>query len=408
MDNTKTYKSDGSADDLISTDELISLNGVAVSDGQKVQRVKAGFGTDGEHRDVDSDHPFPVSDAAVAAALATLEVTTAVVASNTAIVAELPEITDDTVDADLVASPRPHDGSEPITLVALHPDYPLPLDPGQTIVVGGKTASGQTMPQKADALGAQVLSDAPAMIAGTASNASGNSVVLWADTQGYQSLSVQLRGSWVGTVSFYCSNDNSQWDAIAGWPASGAATPITSATANNSWIFPTIGRYFKAQVTAYTSGAVVGTAFLRNQPIPFLASTPAVAANVAQISGTAPVIAGVNGMQAVGGNIAPGGTPTAYPLLVAGVDANTKIRRLSTDDKGAAVVTGQINNNVPVSVRSQQSTSAEDGISDALNQLVRELRYTNHLLQQLPLYLNNGLSQMDEGDRFRGDPTLPN
>lgn len=81
MDNTKTYKSDGSADDLISTDELISLNGVAVSDGQKVQRVKAGFGTDGEHRDVDSDHPFPVSDAAAAALLAYIH--TAIEALNT-------------------------------------------------------------------------------------------------------------------------------------------------------------------------------------------------------------------------------------------------------------------------------------------------------------------------------------
>lgn len=45
--------------DTIATDEVTTLNGGA-STGVKVQRVKAGFGVDNEHRDVSAQFPLPV------------------------------------------------------------------------------------------------------------------------------------------------------------------------------------------------------------------------------------------------------------------------------------------------------------------------------------------------------------
>ena len=44
--------------DLIATDELATLNGVAAS-GEKVQRVKLGYGPDGDLRDVSQNFPLP-------------------------------------------------------------------------------------------------------------------------------------------------------------------------------------------------------------------------------------------------------------------------------------------------------------------------------------------------------------
>lgn len=59
--------------DTIATDELTTLNGGAVS-GFKVQRVKAGFGSDGVLRDVDSANPLPtqVPDVTASATLTAL------------------------------------------------------------------------------------------------------------------------------------------------------------------------------------------------------------------------------------------------------------------------------------------------------------------------------------------------
>lgn len=50
------------AGDTISTDEITQSGSVAK--GAKVQRVKLGFGKDGEYADVTGDKPIPVTDSA--------------------------------------------------------------------------------------------------------------------------------------------------------------------------------------------------------------------------------------------------------------------------------------------------------------------------------------------------------
>lgn len=46
----------------VATDDLDTLNGAAVSEAQHVQRVKVGYGFDGDFNDVDADSPLPVID----------------------------------------------------------------------------------------------------------------------------------------------------------------------------------------------------------------------------------------------------------------------------------------------------------------------------------------------------------
>lgn len=349
--------------------------------GVKTQVMAVDVGGQTGERILSSDNPMPVADAR------------ATDASQVAL--------------DILSSPAQRNGDESVTLVAMHPDFPLVLDPQQVLPVGGRTKAGTLMPQAADINGAQLLSDAPTLVTGQGLSATRlDSILFTVDTQGYRSLSVQLFGTWVGTVSFLTSNTGQDWGAVAGWNIAASQVPVTSTTANGTWVIPCVGRYIKIQVTAYTSGTVLGAAYLRNQPVPPLATTPNV--NVAQVVGTAVVTAGVGGMQAVGGNIAPGNVATAYPINVGGVDATNKTRRFLTDASGNQyVVTPPANAATnPFLVRTEQSNQADDGVTDVLGQILRELKYHGFILQQLPLFLNQGLSQVDEVQQFRDDPSL--
>lgn len=51
--------------EVIATDELSTINGGSAPTGLKVQRVKVGFGSPDDLRDVDASFPLPVDDAAV-------------------------------------------------------------------------------------------------------------------------------------------------------------------------------------------------------------------------------------------------------------------------------------------------------------------------------------------------------
>lgn len=57
-DNTTLNVASGG--DTIATDDLATINGGAVGSAQKVQRVKVGFGSDGDLRDVDATHGLPI------------------------------------------------------------------------------------------------------------------------------------------------------------------------------------------------------------------------------------------------------------------------------------------------------------------------------------------------------------
>ena len=110
---------------------------------------------------------------------------------------------------------------------------------------------------------------------------SGLGVLFTVNTTGYNSISVQLSGTWVATVTFKISNDGINWTSIA------------TTTSNGTTIYPTTGIYFQAEVTAYTSGIINALAFLRFQQVADIsidadladidANTAATATNTAEI-----------------------------------------------------------------------------------------------------------------------------
>lgn len=103
----------------------------------------------------------------------------------------------------------------------------------------------------------------------TGSGSAASAVVVFSvDTTGFGGVAVQLTGVWVGTVTFETSNDNVNWAVAGGLPAQGGTVAAT-ATANGIWSVPSMGQYFRARVTAYTSGTVVAAYVLRSNPVGF-------------------------------------------------------------------------------------------------------------------------------------------
>jgi hypothetical protein len=162
--------------------------------------------------------------------------------------------------------------------------------------------------------------------------------VFMVETTGYNSISVQIfaQVAFTGTVTFQTSNDSTTWTAVQGWPVAGGTALITTATAAGQWIFPALGRYFRVQVTAYTSGVIGAVGVLKCAPAFYPASQPEI--TIQRISGST-VVTAVAGVMAVGGNIAVGAAPTANPTPIGGWDG-TNTRRILTDAVSGGIALG--------------------------------------------------------------------
>lgn len=89
---------------------------------------------------------------------------------------------------------------------------------------------------------------------------------------GAKSLTLQLTGTWVGTVVVEQSNDNANWVStilydIAGSVVGGSGGVFTGITLNGIFIANIHGRYVRLRVSTYTSGTIVVTGVLWGEPV---------------------------------------------------------------------------------------------------------------------------------------------
>lgn len=201
--------------------------------------------------------------------------------------------------------------------------------------------------------------------------------IVQVDTTGYNSVALQLAGTFTGTVTFQASNDGSVWTSVMAWPTAGGTAPVTTATAVGQWLIPAAGRFIRAQITTGGSGQPLAIAVLKNAASFYPASTPSVtiaansAVNVAQIAGTNTVTGGVAGIQAIGGNIAVGAAPTANPVPVGGWDG-TNTRRILTDAVSGGVALGAagVSNGASVSTLVSAATNNLTQLKSSLGKLL--------------------------------------
>jgi hypothetical protein len=82
------------------------------------------------------------------------------------------------------------------------------------------------------------------------------------DVSQYKFISLQLTGTWSGTVSFQGSNDGGTfYPIVTSNPSGGLANGESSTTENRLVKIPTIYKFVRIRVTAYTSGIVEGIAY---------------------------------------------------------------------------------------------------------------------------------------------------
>ena len=94
----------------------------------------------------------------------------------------------------------------------------------------------------------------------------GGMVIPPTDVGGYGSISVQISGTFVGTVTFEVSNDWVNWVSAVMGPVGSVATMTATATAGGIFEVPCTFRYFRVRCTAYTSGTIVGVAVVSAVP----------------------------------------------------------------------------------------------------------------------------------------------
>lgn len=85
------------------------------------------------------------------------------------------------------------------------------------------------------------------------------------DASGFKAILLQLIGTWVGTVTFQGSNDNTTWYSVSALNINSTGHAATS-TAVGLFLVPVNCKYMRARVTAYTSGTVDAVAFLSGNP----------------------------------------------------------------------------------------------------------------------------------------------
>jgi hypothetical protein len=89
-----------------------------------------------------------------------------------------------------------------------------------------------------------------------AAAATGNGTPI--DMKGVERLTVEVAGTFVGTVTFEGTIDDTSW-FVVGLKTAADAAAVTTATAPGAWKLPDDGpslSQFRARVSAYTSGAI--------------------------------------------------------------------------------------------------------------------------------------------------------
>lgn len=105
------------------------------------------------------------------------------------------------------------------------------------------------------------------------------------DLSNYKGWSIQITGTWSGTLTFQGSNDNSTWvTAIAKNVATNSPVGVGTATANGVLYGNVQFKYLRIRMTAYTSGTANGTLILNTQAItPVVSGVTTQAVSVAQL-----------------------------------------------------------------------------------------------------------------------------
>jgi hypothetical protein len=247
----------------------------------------------------------------------------------------------------------------------------------------------------------------------------------------YRSLNIQvvtLAGISAGAIIFEGSNtrDYGSWVPIFLTDGSSLTTAsqstLTLAASTVKFLKGPIElRYFRARVSTAVVGGVVSISVTYRmtpfaQPLNPVVNVgqwngTAVTASayppmdVTRLNGSTILTAGLAGTVAVGGNVAPGNSPTTNPVLAGGVDSATLVRRFLVDAQGHQISAGPDPSKLaatnPVKVREVDSDLGRNNPAELLEMILMELRLQSFYLKELPFMLSQpGMAYKEELSDF--------
>ena len=169
--------------------------------------------------------------------------------------------------------------------------------------------------------GTEVLDHVPVAISVNDVTVVDNDLVASFDASEYSYISFQLKGTWVGTVSFQASNDNGTFKDVVVQNVGDIVEPYKIEATTNSLVkIPVLAKYLRIRVTSYTSGIIEGVSFAYEHDV-----------HTGQISSTGEVtfasgqtVAEVTNVQKMGGQ--------DVSMGVGNVDSGTQRVTIGSDD----------------------------------------------------------------------------
>lgn len=146
--------------------------------------------------------------------------------------------------------------------------------PTSATLMGG-TDTTNLRPLNLDAQGNLLVNTSGVLIFSGSASALNGDAVASTDVSRYSRIYLQLSGAFTATTTFQCSNDNftTTFSCTGVSTANASTLPVQTAAATGIWMIPVQSQYFRAHVTAFTSGTVVGTAVATNGSTPPLWET---------------------------------------------------------------------------------------------------------------------------------------
>lgn len=149
-----------------------------------------------------------------------------------------------------------------LLLTALASLLSAPVFAQSQVRVVGRASDGIDRPILATLDGGILTGRLDATAVTTTPVAANSTVLFTADTTGYGGVAVQITGTFVGTVSFQYSDDGTNY-TTAFVQRNLDSGFVSSTTAVGTFFVSAQHRYFRAITTAYTSGTINSTVYLR-------------------------------------------------------------------------------------------------------------------------------------------------
>lgn len=178
--------------------------------------------------------------------------------------------------------------------------------------------------------GHEGLHSFPASVTTNEATAQNEFVLPSTDSEEFKFISIQLKGTWVGTVTFQGSNDNTTFYDVATSDPSSVNTGASSVTSNQIVKIPILFKYCRAIVSSYTSGTISAVAFghLDENSSGLISSLGAVVLNAE----TTKVIGTVN--------ISDGPVETYHQIISAATTNQTSVKTSAAKLKTISIVNG--------------------------------------------------------------------